>query len=82
MKRLLVAIAVAMLLVITGISVAWAATFSPADPADTDSGILIDNFEVTVNGTAVNSNSGFETGSLFPFETEPIPFEPPSSLSE
>ena len=81
MKRLLVAIAVAMLLVITGISVAWAATFSPADPADTDSGILIDNFEVTVNGTAVNSNSGFETGSLFPFETEPIPFEPPRIIT-
>jgi hypothetical protein len=46
------------------VSLAGAYTFVPADPADTDSAILVDNFKVLINGVPINPNGGFESGTL------------------
>jgi hypothetical protein len=42
-------------------------TFTPASPSDTNSGYLLDNYSVHINGVEVNSNSGFEKGDFTDF---------------
>ena len=43
-------------------------TFTPASPSDTDSGYLLDNYSVLINGVQVNTtNYGFELGNFTGF---------------
>jgi hypothetical protein len=46
-------------------------TFTPASPSDTDSGYLLDNYSVVINGSPVNANFGFESGALTGFNALP-----------
>lgn len=60
---------IATVVCLMDVALGWAAcvTFTPADPRDTDTAVLIDNFKVTIDGTAVNPNFNFEAGTLTGF---------------
>lgn len=60
-------VGVVALLVSASIGCARAAGFVPASPLDTDSGYLIDNYAVLVDGVPTNANADFEAGSLAGF---------------
>ena len=67
-KRSLISMGIFLILaMVINISLAVAYIFIPDDPRDTDSGVLIDNFKVVINGAPVNSNFDFETGGFEEF---------------
>jgi hypothetical protein len=60
--RLVFAISFAVNLLITGPVSAY--TFVPANSSDTDSGYLVDNYSVLINGSQINPNYNFESGTF------------------
>lgn len=72
MNRLRILLSIAFLFAACSIpptSIAY--TFTPASPSDTDSGYLIDNYSVQINGVEVNSNFDFENGDFTGFNALP-----------
>ncbi|MDD4273272.1 MAG: PEP-CTERM sorting domain-containing protein [Desulfobacter postgatei] len=65
-KRFLVGLAIWFLMVGMVGSV-FAYTFTPLNSYETDSALLVDNYQILINGKVVNQNAGFESGDLTGF---------------